>query len=140
MDVTITNSLEGIAADALTGGFFESWPDPPTAETHLAILRGSSAVALAVATDGSVVGFATAVGDGVLAAYIPLLEVLPEYRGRALGMQLVECLIDSVGPCYMIDVSCDEDVVPFYDRLGFQRATAMIRRDYSVQAGRVEPR
>ena len=30
---------------------------------------------------GRVVGFVTAISDGVLSAYIPLLEVLPEYQG-----------------------------------------------------------
>ncbi len=133
----ITGSLDGIEPAALDGGFWEHWPSHPSPERHLDLLRGSRAVALAVAADGTVVGFANAVGDGVLSAYIPLLEVLPEYRGRGIGTKLVRHLIDALEPCYMIDVACDDDVVPFYEQLGFQRGTAMLRRDYAAQSGPV---
>lgn len=136
MRIEIVSSLENVTADQLTGGFWEHWPDPPSPARHLDLLHGSLAVALAIDGDTrEVVGFATAVGDGVLAAYIPLLEVLPTHRGRGLGTNLVEALIDSVSPCYMLDVACDDDVVPFYERLGFTRTNAMIRRDYAVQSG-----
>ena len=32
-----------------------------------------------------VVGFVTAISDGVLSAYIPFLEVLPEYKSIGIG-------------------------------------------------------
>ena len=71
--VRYTTSLEGIKADALDGGFWVGWPTPPTADQHLAILQGSEVVVLAIDDEtGRVVGFVTAVGDGVLAAYLPL--------------------------------------------------------------------
>lgn len=134
-DITITTSLEGITPAQLTGGFFEHWPSAPSPERHLDLLRGSYAVALALdVKSGSVAGFATAVGDGVLAAYIPLLEVSPPYRGHGIGSMLVMRLIKEVSPCYMIDVACDDDVVAFYERLGFTRGNAMIRRDYAAQS------
>lgn len=62
-------------------GFFEGWPSPPSEERHLALLRGSSHVVLAWHAE-EIVGFVTAISDGVLAAYIPLLEVRPGWRGR----------------------------------------------------------
>jgi GNAT superfamily N-acetyltransferase len=137
MDPTITTELDGIDAQHLRGGFFDGWPAPPSAERHLALLRGSLAAAVAIdPASGEVVGFATAVGDGVLCAYVPLLEVLPAWRGSGLGTRLVEALVERVSPVYMLDVACDDDVVPFYERLGFTRTNAMIRRDYSAQAGR----
>jgi ribosomal protein S18 acetylase RimI-like enzyme len=101
-------------------GFFVGWPKPPSAERHLEILRGSSHVVLAL--DGArVVGFITAISDGVISAYIPLLEVLPEYQGRGIGAELVRRLLARVGDLYMVDLCCDEDVVAFYERLGLQR-------------------
>jgi ribosomal protein S18 acetylase RimI-like enzyme len=101
-------------------GFFVDWPKPPSAERHLELLRGSSHVVLA--KDGDrVVGFVTAISDGVLSAYIPLLEVLPDYQGRGIGTELVRRLLAQLGDLYMVDLSCDEDVVPFYERLGLQR-------------------
>jgi hypothetical protein len=45
-------------------------------------LQGSDVIGLArEAESGRIVGFVTAVGDGVLSAFIPLLEVVPDYRG-----------------------------------------------------------
>jgi GNAT superfamily N-acetyltransferase len=80
-------------------------------------LRGSSHVVLA--RDGArVVGFVTAISDGVLSAYIPLLEVRPEYQRQGIGTELVRRLLDVLRGLYMVDLVCDEDVVPFYERLG----------------------
>jgi ribosomal protein S18 acetylase RimI-like enzyme len=101
-------------------GFFVGWPAPPSPERHLEILRGSSHVVLAQEGD-RVVGFVTAISDGVLSAYVPLLEVLPEYRGRGIGAELVRRLLAELDGLYMIDLCCDEDVVGFYERLGLQR-------------------
>ena len=135
MTVTYTSSLEGVTAEQLAGGFFEGWLTPPTPELHLALLRGSEAVVLAVdgEADGlagrRVVGFVTAIGDGVLAASIPLLEVLPPWRGQGIGSELVRRIVAGLGSRYMVDLVCDDDLMPFYESLGFTRYRAMIRRD-----------
>ena len=80
-------------------------------------------------TPGRVVGFVNAVGDGVLAAYVPCLEVLPAWQGQGIGSELVRRILDALESRYMVDLVCDEDVVPFYERLGFAPYRAMIRRD-----------
>lgn len=117
--IEYTLSVDGVKAEDLAG-FFVGWPSPPTAERHLELLRGSSHVVLA--TEGSrIVGFVSAISDGVLSAYIPLLEVLPEHQGRGIGTELVRRLLRELGDLYMIDLCCDEDIVPFYERLGLQR-------------------
>ncbi len=84
--ISYQETLDGIAPEGLTG-FFQGWPTPPSAEQYLKIMNGSEAIVIAVDPEasGRVVGFVTAVGDGVLAAYVPLLEVLPEYRGYSPG-------------------------------------------------------
>lgn len=122
-------SLDGVVAEHLNG-FFQGWPAPPSPAEHLALLAGSDHVVLARVEGGRVVGFATAISDGVLAAYIPLLEVLPQYRGRGVGTELVRRLLDQLGRLYMVDVICDPDVQPFYERLGFARATGAVIRNY----------
>ena len=100
-------------------GFFVGWPTPPTPERHLELLRGSYAVE--VACDGArVVGFATAISDGVLSAFIPLLEVLPEYQHHGIGTELIRRLLDQLDDLYMIDLCCDAELEPFYSALGFQ--------------------
>ena len=132
LDIEFVESTEGITPDQLHG-FFEGWPDPPSPARHLEILRRSNRRILARdARSGRVVGFVTAITDGVLSAYVPLLEVLPEYRGAGLGRELMERMVRRLEPIYMIDLTCDEDVQPFYERLGWTRYTAMIRRDHGA--------
>jgi ribosomal protein S18 acetylase RimI-like enzyme len=133
--VVYRTDLDGIAPEQLHG-FFEGWPNPPTPQTHLRILRGSSAFVLAVdAASGRVVGFVTALSDGVLSAYLPLLEVLPAYRGRGIGRALVRRALAELGDLYMIDVTCDPGIVPFYRALGLRPATAANLRRRELQAG-----
>ena len=132
--ITYTDSLEGITADHLRGGFFEGWQNPPTPETHLRILKGSSAVVLAVDND-RVVGFITSISDGVVSAYIPLLEVLPAFRGKGIGSELMRRMLDKLRHLYGVDLVCDADLQPFYQRFGMRPYTAMIYRNYSAQSG-----
>ena len=136
MTMTYERELGPYSAGDLKG-FFEGWPDPPDSETHIEILRNSDAFVLAVDTDARrPVGFVTAVTDGVLAAYIPLLEVLSDWRGQGIGSRLVEEVCDDLEHLYMIDAICDESVVEFYEHLGFERQAGMIRRNYQNQSGR----
>lgn len=128
-------TLDTIAPDDLDG-FFVGWPSHPDAETHLRILRNSYAVALAVDTDtGCVVGFANAISDGVLSAYIPLLEVLPDWQGRGIGTRLIELLQEQLDDLYMVDLCCDAELEAFYRPLGFRTATGMLLRNYDNQTG-----
>lgn len=131
--IEYVTSLDGIDRDDLQG-FFVDWPRPPSPETHLALLRASERSVLARDSEsGRVVGFVTAVGDGVLCAYIPLLEVLPEHQGRGVGTELVRRLLAQLEDRYMIDLACDEDLVPFYERFGMRRSTGMgLRRPDAI--------
>lgn len=98
-------SADSISADQLHG-FFVGWPNPPSPETHLAILRRSDAVALAIDNEsGHVVGFINALSDGMLHAFIPLLEVLPAHQGRGIGQELVRRMLALLGDLYAVDVS-----------------------------------
>jgi len=121
MPIRYTDNLDGITADMLVG-FFVGWPSPPSADKHLESLRESFAVELAIDDDANrVIGFINAISDGVLSAYIPLLEVLPDYQGLGIGSALVKRLVARLDNLYMIDLVCDEDVGPFYDRLALMR-------------------
>ena len=130
------SSPSDVIAGHLTGGFFEGWPNPPAPATHLRLLAGSDAVELAVDdTTGQVVGFVTAVTDGILCAYIPYLEVLPAYRRRGIGSELVCRILARFAHLYDIDLLCLPEVQPFYERLGFQRAHGMDIKNYQRQSG-----
>jgi ribosomal protein S18 acetylase RimI-like enzyme len=129
MTIRYTESLEGLSAEDLRG-FWQGWPNPPSADRHLHALRGSEIAILALdSTTERVVGFVTVVGDGAIAAFIPLLEVIPEYRGRGIGSELVRRALERLRGRYAVDLVCDDELVPFYERLGFAKLTAMAIRD-----------
>lgn len=115
--VSIRTSLVGIGPDHLHG-FFVGWPNPPSPEMHLQILRDSDAVVLAT-NSARVVGFVNAISDGHLCAYIPLLEVLPSCQHRGIGSLLVRTIVEQLGHLYMIDLRCDAELLGFYESLGF---------------------
>jgi ribosomal protein S18 acetylase RimI-like enzyme len=116
LDVVYSTDVAGVTAAGLEG-FFADWPVSPTPERHLEVLRGSDFVVFARDGDGGrVVGFVTAISDGVLSALIPLLEVLPEYRGRGIGSELVRRMLVRLESFAMVDLVCDPELVPFYRR------------------------
>jgi len=47
-------------------------------------------------------------------AFIPMLEVLPEYQNRGIGKKLVEKILDSLDHLNCIDLTCDEELRSFY--------------------------
>lgn len=130
------STLEGIEAAHLMGGFFENWPNPPDAATHLRLLQGSYRAWLARDGEtGPVVGFINATSDGVLSAFIPLLEVLPEWRKQGIGAELVRRMLHSLEHLYSIDLVCDPQLEGYYARLGMRPLHAMTHRNYARQSG-----
>ena len=133
--IDYTDMVDGLSPDQL-GGFFVGWPNPPSAKTHLRLLKNSDAIVLAVDTATTqVVGFITAHTDQVLTAYIPLLEVLPTYQGQGIGQSLVRRMLVRLRSYYAIDLLCDPELQPFYAKLGMRPAVGMAVRNYEYQAG-----
>ena len=126
--ITYTDSATGVMPDRLQG-FFVGWPDPPSPEAHLQVLKGSDHVILAVDQDTSnLVGFVTAVSDGVLSAFIPFLEVLPDYQGQGIGDELMRKMLDKLNRLYAVDLICDPELQNWYTRFGMKPASAMSMR------------
>lgn len=135
--IRYTNDVGTETAADLEGPFIAGWSNPPDPAMHLRLLQGSDHVVLAVHEgDDRIVGFVTAITDGVLAAYLPLLEVVDEDRGRGIGSELVRRLLDDLGPISMVDAMCDPELRPFYRHLGFMPSTGASVRNYSLQSGR----
>ena len=132
--ITYIHSLAGITSDHLKGGFFVGWPSHPSPETHYQILANSSAIVLAQNEAGVVVGFITAISDAISCAYIPHLEVLPDYHGRGIGTELVKQMLTRLRHLYMIDLVCDPGLQPFYERFGMRAVVGMVLRNYDRQA------
>lgn len=121
--------------------FFVGWTQRPSQGVFEKLLRGSTLVVLATdkATD-EVIGFATAISDGVLAGYIPLVEVVPEFQGQGVGSGMISRLLERMRDLYMVDLVCDDELVGFYERFGMKRGIAMSIRNYTKQAGRTSLR
>lgn len=138
--IRYTDSLAGVSPSMLGTGFWAEWPQKPSPETHLRVLAGSDYVWLAIDDAvGQVVGFVTAISDEVLFAYIPLLEVIPDYHGRRIGMGLMRRMLETLGDLYAVDLLCDAHLVPYYERLGMQGVTGACRRNYARQSGAQRP-
>jgi ribosomal protein S18 acetylase RimI-like enzyme len=139
--IRFTDSLENITSEMLEG-FFDGWRNRPSKETHLKILKNSEFVVLAIdESKGKVVGFISAISDGVLCAYIPLVEVLAEYRKKGIGKELTTRLLAKLNKFYMIDLICDKSLQPFYTSCGIaptigENCTAMMVRNNERQSGK----
>lgn len=134
--IRYVTTADDVTVGDLEGPFFVGWLNPPGPATHLELLEGSDHVVLAVHEgDDRVVGFVTSISDGVLAAYIPFLEVVREYQDRGIGSELVRRMLDLIGPIYMVDAMCDPSLQPFYRHLGLVPGTGVMLRNYALSQG-----
>lgn len=109
-------------------GFFVGWKRPLSSRQHFELLKGSSHFIVAIEKD-KVVGFITALSDGVNSSFIPLLEVLPKYQKKGIGTELVKRMLAKLEGISNIDLMCDEEVMIFYDRFSEMcRAKGMVIR------------
>jgi len=128
--IKYTNNLTNLDENMLAR-FFVGWFNPPSSSEHMRILKGSYCVWLAIDTEiNKVVGFINAISDGVLSAYIPLLEVLPEYKKSGIGKTLVGHMLDSLKDFYMIDVVHDKELQGYYAQFGMVKCTASCLRNH----------
>jgi ribosomal protein S18 acetylase RimI-like enzyme len=124
------NSLKNITEKNLEG-FFVGWRFQPSPITHLELLQNSDDFILAIdEKTGKVVGFITAITDKTLFAYIPLLEVLPEYQKQGIGGELLKRMLERLQSFYGIDLLCDIRLQPFYAKFGMQPVQGMLIRNF----------
>lgn len=99
------------------------WKDTYTKEGIPALLKGSFAFAVAVdTTDGKAIGMGRVLSDGVSDAYLQDVVVLPEFRGKNIGKNIVTTLIDycvSQG-IHWIGLIAEPGSNQFYATLGFR--------------------
>ena len=132
------NNIDNITS-VMVSGFFKpsGWKDYPSSDKFLLLLSNSEYKILAIDDDKYiVVGFINALSDKVLSAYIPLLEVLPEYQNKGIGSELVKRMLNELKDYYMIDLVCDDDLEGFYNRFGMKKYSAMMKRNYDRQKGK----
>ncbi len=81
-------------------------------------IRGSSRV-VGLYRGSQQIGFARAVSDGAILAYLADVYVLEPYRGRGLGLELVREIVDGTGPAEVRWLLHTADAQGLYARLGF---------------------
>jgi hypothetical protein len=129
------NDLTGIHP-AMLHSFFVGWPNSPSPETHYRILQGSQHLVLALDDQTQwVVGFINAISDGVLCAYIPLLEVLPAHQQQGIWVELPPRMLAQLQRLYAIDLLCDPELQAFYTKVGMRPTAGMMLRNYENQSG-----
>jgi ribosomal protein S18 acetylase RimI-like enzyme len=102
---------------------------------RLEILEASTYVSVAWADQDQLAGFIAAIGDGTFAAYISLLEVRAPFQRQGIGTALTQRMLARLSGYYMVDLICDQELLPFYERLGMTRYTgAIVRNPAALEA------
>jgi GNAT superfamily N-acetyltransferase len=94
------------------------WAAGRTREAVERAIDGSARV-VGLYRDGEQVGFARAVSDGVAVAYLADVFVLPEWRGRGLGTELVREVVDGGAYAHLRWLLHTRDAQAVYARFGF---------------------
>ena len=97
------------------------WSSAEKPDLLLPALRASHS--LISAWDGTkLVGLGNAISDGYLVVYYPHLLVLPEYRRRGIGKQIMKMLIARYKDFHQHIIMADSQALNFYRKCGFERA------------------
>jgi GNAT superfamily N-acetyltransferase len=95
------------------------WAKGRARETQERLVREASRV-VGLYDGERQIGFCRAFTDGLIVAYLADVYVLPEYRGRGLGEELVREMIDHgpyAGVKWLLHTT---DAHPLYRKLGFE--------------------
>jgi ribosomal protein S18 acetylase RimI-like enzyme len=127
--IVYSENIESITEDQLQR-FFVGWKKIPPPLVHLQILKNSKHVIIALDSETEkVIAFITALSDDVMTAYIPLLEVLPQYQSQGIGSQLLRRMFEKLEDMYMIDLLCEASMQTYYEKFGMQKTTGMMIRN-----------
>jgi GNAT superfamily N-acetyltransferase len=101
------------------------WARGRSHETVERLVREATRV-VGLYRDGRQVGFARAVSDGVVHAYLADVYVLPEHRGHGLGVALVREMVEN-GPLQGVRwILHTQDAHDLYRKLGFAAASERV--------------
>jgi GNAT superfamily N-acetyltransferase len=123
--VVVPQDQRGIPAEGVLGLYRAAgwWPER-TADQVRAFLQASPAVG---AWHGQeLIGFARAVTDGIMRAYVEDVIVAPGWRGRGVGRALLAGLTEQLGPVPLVTLFCSPDLVPYYEASSFKKTRQVV--------------
>jgi predicted N-acetyltransferase YhbS len=124
--------LESYAID----GFCVGWKKPLSDNNLKAVIANSTFILLAIEDETNrIIGIITALSDKTNWAFIPYLEVVPEYQKQGIGKELMGRMLDKLGNINCIDLTCDPEMQPFYEQFGMLKSEGMVIRKYLHQSG-----
>ena len=88
--------------------------------------------------DGKIIGSTTLlieqkfIHNGGFVGHIEDVVVSKEFEGRGIGMKLVVSLLDKAKTmnCYKTILDCQEELIPFYERIGFKKESNQMRYNH----------
>jgi ribosomal protein S18 acetylase RimI-like enzyme len=130
--ITYIENIDEITPKRLEG-LLAHWDFVPPQDTLLQVLRGSSHILIALDSDTrNVLGYITALSDGVSCGYISHLEVRAAHRNKGIGSELVRRMLAKLQSHYGIYLGCAPTLEQFYAKFGFQKITGMSKRRRDV--------
>ena len=88
--------------------------------------------------DGKIVGSITLlveqkfIHEGGIVGHIEDVVVKKEFEGQGIGMKLVLSLLDIAKEreCYKTILNCEDELIPFYEKIGFKQKSNEMRFDH----------
>jgi GNAT superfamily N-acetyltransferase len=118
--------LNQLAALFVTAG----WDHRGYPRENLAALVANSRFVVHAWERARLVGFARAISDGVSNAYVSTVAVLPDWRGRGIGREIVRRLVEGEGKSGIRWVlHARGELHGFYQLNGFEPAPDILWRD-----------
>jgi len=70
--------------------------------------------------------------NGGRVGHIEDVVVSKEYEGRGIGIKLVNSLLEKarVMNCYKTILDCQDELIPFYERIGFKQESNQMRHNH----------
>ena len=91
-----------------------------------------------VEENGKIIGSATLfieqkfIHNGGKVGHIEDVVVSKEYEGKGIGIKLVTSLLEKAKAmnCYKTILDCNDELIPFYERIGFRQEANQMRYNY----------
>ena len=102
------------------------------------ILENENHIIHVAELDGEIVGSTTLliepkfIHQGGFVGHIEDVAVKKEFEGQGIGMKLVLSLLDVAKErkCYKTILNCEDELVSFYEKIGFRQKTNEVRFDH----------